>query len=269
MIVVITTKNKKMYSETIESLISFALADGVLTEKEKQILFKKAEAEGIDLDEFEMVLNARLFEKQKELGTTAQPAAAPKSDKLGDIKKCPACGSLVGAFKAICSDCGHEFSNIEATNSTQTLYNELIKIEEEERNRPIPEKNKNKKNNSSSFLDSLLDVGGDDDDDDDYSEDLRALRLEAVIFKRKAGVVSIFPVPNTKTDIIEFMILAVAQGGKKIGGIFSSMSAEEKDYIKTWRSKAEQVVAKARFSLKEDKKLLEEINSYAKQLEIK
>ena len=42
-----------MYNEQIEVLISAALADGVLTEKEKQILFKKAESMGIALDEFE------------------------------------------------------------------------------------------------------------------------------------------------------------------------------------------------------------------------
>ncbi len=44
-----------------------ALADGELTEKKKQILFKNAEVQGIDLDEFEMVLYARLFERNKEL----------------------------------------------------------------------------------------------------------------------------------------------------------------------------------------------------------
>jgi hypothetical protein len=55
-----------MYSEKLEKLIAFALADGVLTDKEKQVLFKNAEAEGIDLDEFEMVLDARLYERQQE-----------------------------------------------------------------------------------------------------------------------------------------------------------------------------------------------------------
>ena len=56
-----------MYNEELETLIDAALADGVLTEKEKQILFKKAQAMGVDLDEFEMVLEARLFEvKQGE-----------------------------------------------------------------------------------------------------------------------------------------------------------------------------------------------------------
>ena len=53
-----------MYNEQIEALISAALADGMLTEKEKQVLFKKAQTQGIDLDEFEMVLEARLYEKK-------------------------------------------------------------------------------------------------------------------------------------------------------------------------------------------------------------
>lgn len=57
-----------MYNEQLENLIDAALADGVLTEKEKQILFKKAQAMDIDLDEFEMVLDARLVElKRKKL----------------------------------------------------------------------------------------------------------------------------------------------------------------------------------------------------------
>ena len=73
-----------MYSEQIEKLIELALADGQLSEKEKQILFKRAESEGIDLDEFEMVLDAKLFDRKKQ--KTEQPIAAPKSNKYGDIK---------------------------------------------------------------------------------------------------------------------------------------------------------------------------------------
>ena len=55
-----------MYNEQLEELINAALEDGVLTEKEKQVLFKKAQSMGIDLDEFEMVLDARLVKLQKE-----------------------------------------------------------------------------------------------------------------------------------------------------------------------------------------------------------
>lgn len=54
-----------MYSEKLENLIKIAITDGVITEKEKQILIKVASEENIDLDEFEMVLDARLFELNK------------------------------------------------------------------------------------------------------------------------------------------------------------------------------------------------------------
>lgn len=57
----------KLYSQQLEQLIEFALLDNVLTEQEKQVLFKKAASEGIDLSEFEMVLQAKLFEKQKNI----------------------------------------------------------------------------------------------------------------------------------------------------------------------------------------------------------
>ena len=102
-----------MYNEQIEALISAALTDGVLTEKEKQILFKKAQSMGIDLDEFEMVLDARLVEQQrKEKERISQ--AAPKSNKLGDVRKCPACGTIIPPNTKVCSGCGMIFSNNDA-----------------------------------------------------------------------------------------------------------------------------------------------------------
>ena len=106
-----------LYSEKIEALISAALADGVLTEKEKQVLFKKAQAEGIDLDEFEMVLDARLVELQK----AEKAAAAPKSTKYGDVRKCPVCGAMVPALAGVCPECGYEFSGVDANLSSQKL----------------------------------------------------------------------------------------------------------------------------------------------------
>jgi Flp pilus assembly protein TadB len=54
-----------MYSEKLENLISLALVDGILTEKERQVLIKNAEAEGIDLDEFCIYLDARLLREQQ------------------------------------------------------------------------------------------------------------------------------------------------------------------------------------------------------------
>lgn len=66
-----------MYNEKLEALITAALADGVLTDKEKNLLFKKAEAIGIDRDEFELVLEGRLAKRKKEMEAQAPQAAKP------------------------------------------------------------------------------------------------------------------------------------------------------------------------------------------------
>ena len=107
-----------------------ALMDGELTEKEKQILFKKAEKFGVDLDEFEMVLDAKLYEKTKSVNQEKQITSAPKSDKFGDVKKCPSCGAIVQSLQTICSDCGHEFRNIDSVNSIRDFFRDYQKIED-------------------------------------------------------------------------------------------------------------------------------------------
>ena len=60
------TSDGGVFSARLEALISAALQDGVLTEQEKAILKKRAEAEGEDWDEVEMIINARLAEMQEK-----------------------------------------------------------------------------------------------------------------------------------------------------------------------------------------------------------
>lgn len=72
-----------MYNEKLEALITAALADGVLTDKEKEILFKKAESMGIDRDEFELVLDGRLAKRKKEMESQASQAAKPAQKENG------------------------------------------------------------------------------------------------------------------------------------------------------------------------------------------
>ena len=127
-----------MYNEKIESLIKAALADGVLTEKEKQVLFKRAQEQGIDLDEFEMVLDARLVELEKaEKEMVAK--SAPKSDKYGSVRKCPACGAIVGAFIGSCPECGYEFTEVDANLSSKKLYDALSKESDTKKKQEIIE----------------------------------------------------------------------------------------------------------------------------------
>ncbi|MDR0756158.1 MAG: hypothetical protein LBE99_04585 [Puniceicoccales bacterium] len=236
-----------MYNEQLEKLIELSLADGELTEKEKQVLFKKAEAAGIDLDEFEVVLDAKLYEKQQALKKTDAPAAsAPKSDKLGDVKKCPSCGAIAQSFQTKCLDCGHEFSNIEANTSANKLFHLLDAIESQ-RNDGVADGVLKKLP-----ISRVLGIGNKTD-------------------TRKKDIIKNFPIPNTKEDILEFLSLAVPNARQK-GNFFTKDNpgnAEHNEFVPVWKAKCEQIVMKARFSMKDDKKTLAEIENYAQQLGIK
>ena len=165
-----------MYNEKIEQLIKAALADGVLTEKEKQILFKNAQAQGIDLDEFEMVLDARLVELQKAEKEKAEKSA-PKSTKFGDVRKCPNCGAIVEVGNAACKECGYAFSEDIATTVIDKLYDRLSAIDARYQ----------KKSRANQFKDMLMG---------------NELKDEIAKAKEKINAISIFNVPNTRPELL-------------------------------------------------------------------
>lgn len=116
-----------MLTPELEQLIQYALEDGVLTDKERAVLMKKAEAVGADLDEFEMILEAKLHEAKK-----AAAAAAPQaSNKEDRVKKCPHCGARVRSLRTTCEECGHEFRNVEAIKSAAVLFEQIKNLEKE------------------------------------------------------------------------------------------------------------------------------------------
>lgn len=262
-----------MYSQQIENLIDLALADGELTEKEKHILFKKAEAEGIDLDEFEMVLDAKLFEKKqiikKQLAPTLTINAAPKSDKLGDIKKCPNCGAITQSFSTKCSDCGHEFRNIDASINITNFFDKLDELESTRNDNLFEKKN-----------------------EFDYSF-FNLIKLYmfwwlylikffvnkskpakwSITDARKEEMILNFPVPNSREEIIEFITLSISK--IQILSFYKRFSDEGKYISKwnlIWKKKAEQVFIKAKLSMLDDKStilLIEQLLVDAKVLNTK
>lgn len=54
-----------MYSEQLEQLIQSVIADGVITEKERTVLHKKAVAEGVDEDEIDVYVDGLLAQSKK------------------------------------------------------------------------------------------------------------------------------------------------------------------------------------------------------------
>lgn len=235
-----------MYNEKLEALITAALADGVLTEKEKQILFKKAEAMGIDLDEFEMVLDARLVElKEKEAkanqqyqlemekAKSAQPSA-PKSEKYGDVRKCPACGAIVPSMAAKCPECGYEFTNVEANSSTRLLMQKIDEIQAQ-------------------YAELTANV----DNKDESTIRTRGYQVKRQLNDRTAQLIQNFPIPNTREDLIEFLTLCI--GNSKADSI---MLDGNDPVTPAWRKKLQQVIAKVKVALPNDQQAQELIEEY-------
>ena len=53
-------KIKIMFSKELEDLINYSISDGEIDKKEKQTIYKKALAEGVDLDELEIYLKSKI-----------------------------------------------------------------------------------------------------------------------------------------------------------------------------------------------------------------
>lgn len=234
------SSGKGIYGDYVEHLIDMALADGELTEKEKQVLFKKAEASGIDLDEFEMVLDARLYERKKAMQTACSTteSAAPKSSKLGDVKKCPSCGAIIESFTTRCPDCGHELNGVGVVSSFDALVKKLDEFDRRQRA-------------SSTFLGQFL-----------QTDDL-------ALFEGKKQIIANFPIPTAREDLLEFLAMA-APLAKKKGGFWHAGEYRDHNFMApAWKSKIEQVLIKARISMKEDRQILEEIERFANELKTK
>ena len=69
-----------IFSDRLEALIAAALQDGLLTDKERELLKRRAEKEGEDWDEVEMIIEARLAEMQTEKEIVS--AATPQMDAI-------------------------------------------------------------------------------------------------------------------------------------------------------------------------------------------
>ncbi len=106
-------------NKEIEKLIDIALSDGILTDKEKEILLRKCEKIGMDKDELEMILEGRLFELKSK--------NQKEETKASKIMKCPVCAGNIPALSNVCEFCGHVInsSNSKDENSLTNLMKNI------------------------------------------------------------------------------------------------------------------------------------------------
>lgn len=223
-----------MFSKELEEVIEAALADGVITEKERAVLHKRAAAEGVDPDELDIVIDGRLakIKKQEDWLRPVPPPQAPHNNKHGVVRKCPNCGAQVGAGSVKCSECGYEFAGIEANSSVTKLSEQLQKIEQR---------------SSGGLFSNVAEMYG------------ASKRL-----KEMATTISNFPVPTTKEDLLEFILYIQP----KIKSSNASSYDRQNVIPNAYRQKYEECINKVKMFFGDDPQfqpLLEQYNKYKKQ----
>lgn len=223
-----------MYSKELEELIEVALADGTLTDKKKSVLLKRAQSEGIDLDEFEMVLENRLSKQKKS--NMVPETSLQATEKLGNIKKCPNCGAVVEAGSIRCQECNYTFVNVKANNSVQRFSEILREIE-----RNYQEKDKG--------VNSLLKGVG-------RSTGLYKDTKDSEI----ATAIETFPIPTTKEDLLEFICFLKPKAEKKnfklskfvVNTVIMGNEMDDTLITDAYKVKYEECLTKAKLFLEED-----------------
>ena len=198
-----------MFSKELENLIQATLVDGVLEPYELEALQKRAKAEGVDLTELEIYINSLLQKRNREL-KEKEAAAKQQADekrkaemqtqvkeakiqetanlKALGYKECPKCHKQVSPLTLVC-ECGFEFTVQKEVSSIQKLFEMLNSI----KLTPSEEKE---------IAEAAL-------------AEQQAKR-ESFYASKRIEIISTFPVPNTKVDIIEFLSTSVSLANKKV-----------------------------------------------------
>lgn len=106
---------KNLIPQELNELIQQYLTDGVLTDKERQVILKKAEGMGLDRDEIDLYLDA---EVQK---IDQQTDAAVRKQKG---KTCPYCGGSIPQLSEKCPHCGENIT-AQASEELQEIFDNL------------------------------------------------------------------------------------------------------------------------------------------------
>lgn len=156
-----------------------------------------------------------------------EPITERKPVYEGKLYKCPSCGETLKSFAANCPSCGHEIRDIGAVGSIKELAIKLEKIEAQKM--PVFKEKR-------SVLKMII---GKDLGDEDEAEEARR-HFQKQKNQEKANTITNYPIPNTKEDIMEFMLLASSNVNKK---------GEDDVVLTAWISKLDQVYEKAKLSM--------------------
>ncbi len=171
-------------------------------------------------------------------GSTSADSSKNSSSgqQTGSIEsiKCPNCQGAVSSFTVFCPYCGAELQNIKAASACQELCNRLEQIEA---TRP-----------KETIVSSVIELVNRETDN---------IKLDPTD-KRKIELIGSFVVPNNKSDIMEFLLIAESRIDACKNALRSMKSGNDKDsmvqkaLLNVWTSKYEQVMKKGQIVLARD-----------------
>lgn len=166
-----------------------------------------------------------------ECGVSLAAAQSPNRSHrtqsfAGEILKCPNCGEPLSAFEVTCHACGYELRNIAASVSVQQFADQVARMQAGR------ETEKTRVSSKNEGTPDLADAAS----------------------KRVANLINSYPIPNSKEDIIEFLILAASNIDLDyLTGNVRKIDWSSRNLIsEAWRAKLEQAYQKAEITFGKD-----------------
>ena len=173
----------------------------------------------------EIVPNAKFCQKCGHPTGAQNDSSTRKQEFAGKIYKCPNCGEVLKAFEINCPACGHELRGAKASSAVKEF---ALKLEAIESRREYE-----KPRGLFSAVESQQRVSKTDE--------------------QKISLIKSFSVPNSKEDMLEFMILATSSMNMRTyDSANTNISKSEKEINAAWFSKVQQVYEKAKRSYSTD-----------------
>lgn len=173
----------------------------------------------------QLVENAKFCQKCGHPTGSNNDSSTRKQEFAGKLYKCPNCGEVLKSFEINCPTCGYELRGTKASSAVKEFALKLEAIEarrEYEKPRGI----------------------------------FSALEAQQRISKtdeQKISLIKSFSVPNSKEDMLEFMILATSNMNMNAYDSTNTATTKaEKEICAAWLSKVQQVYEKAKRSYSTD-----------------
>lgn len=174
---------------------------------------------------------------------------------MASYLKCPACGAIRSASAAVCPECGYEFQDVAVSDSVTNFHKELMEVDREISASESPD----------SKIGCLMILA--------WIFLFPIMLCIAIVKmamhteknlkgaeKRKANLISTYPVPNSRRDLLEFTTLIRSQiQSLTYMNCVTKEGSSIQAWDKVWVKKLVQVEKKSEMALAGDSKACQDI----------